>query len=296
MFHGKCVLARILIELPGIKDHERLRKLLQSTGSLEFWETYEYTELFQGLESANSYLRETAEVAIINAEFIAEKTTETTEGTRDLLVEIESLPNNIGSFEEFAIENPLYALLYPNVDQTNKLNTGPVVGFCAVKDTAALNVYLKDDAIRKLFPVDVKVAYTVKPYDAAGKFVQVVALQSDRNGKTSMQADVVKDAAQAFGHLSAKAEVSMTMNAEGARQWKRLTRNNIGKSVAIVLDGYVCSYPTVQSEISGGRSQITGDFTVNEAKDLANIFKSGKLPAPVRIIEEKIIDPSLVEQ
>ena len=303
---------RILVELPGIKDPERARKLLQSTAQLEFWETYEYNELFQALESANAFLRETAEAEIGEVDSVKVETTQveevveqedtTQDKTSDLLAEIEadtlaadSAANNL-SFEEFASENPLYALLYPNVDQQNQLNEGPVVGFCAVKDTAALNVYLKDDAIRKFFPVDVKFAYTVKPYDPDGKFVQLVALKSDRNGKSAMEGDVVTDAVQVFGQFASSAEVSMEMNAEGAKQWKRLTAENIKKSVAIVLDGYVYSYPTVQAEIAGGRSSITGNFTVNEAKDLANILKSGKLPAPARIIEEAIVGPSLGEE
>ena len=303
---------RILVELPGIKDPERARKLLQSTAQLEFWETYEYNELFQALESANAFLRETAEAVTVEVDSVKVETTQveevveqedtTQDKTSDLLAEIEadtlaadSAANNL-SFEEFASENPLYALLYPNVDQQNQLNEGPVVGFCAVKDTAALNVYLKDDAIRKFFPVDVKFAYTVKPYDPDGKFVQLVALKSDRNGKSAMEGDVVTDAVQVFGQFASSAEVSMEMNAEGAKQWKRLTAENIKKSVAIVLDGYVYSYPTVQAEIAGGRSSITGNFTVNEAKDLANILKSGKLPAPARIIEEAIVGPSLGEE
>ena len=303
---------RILVELPGIKDPERARKLLQSTAQLEFWETYEYNELFQALESANAFLRETAEAITVEVDSVKVETTQveevveqedtTQDKTSDLLAEIEAdtlaadcAANNL-SFEEFASENPLYALLYPNVDQQNQLNEGPVVGFCAVKDTAALNVYLKDDAIRKFFPVDVKFAYTVKPYDPDGKFVQLVALKSDRNGKSAMEGDVVTDAVQVFGQFASSAEVSMEMNAEGAKQWKRLTAENIKKSVAIVLDGYVYSYPTVQAEIAGGRSSITGNFTVNEAKDLANILKSGKLPAPARIIEEAIVGPSLGEE
>ncbi len=322
---------RILVELPGIKDPERARKLLQSTAQLEFWETYEYGELFQGLESANAYLRETAKATAIDEDVITEETTEgstdlfaeveeTTEGSTDLFTEITETTDTIddaakllaeieadslttdssvsSSFEEFAAENPLYALLYPNVNQqTSQLNTGPVVGFCAVKDTTALNAYLKDDALRKFFPVDVKFAYTVKPSDPDGKFVQLVALRiTNRDGKAAMEGDVVTDANQDFGQFASSAEVSMTMNAEGAKQWKRLTAENIGKSVAIVLDGYVYSFPTVQAEIAGGRSQITGDFSVNEAKDLANILKSGKLPAPARIIEEAIVGPSLGEE
>ena len=304
------IAGRILVELPGIKDPERARKLLQSTAQLEFWETYEYNELFQGFESANAYLRDvetanvstednTEEVAIIE-EVKAEKIEEENSLLADVL-EGDSLVSdsaNVGlSFEEFAAENPLYAVLYPNVNQqTGQLNPGPVVGVCAVKDTAAVNTYLSDNAVKKFFPIDVKFAYTVKPYDPDGKFVQLVALKSDRGGKSAMEGDAVTDANEAFGQYSSTAEVSMQMNAEGAKQWKRLTADNIGKSVAIVLDGYVYSYPTVQAEIAGGRSSITGNFTLNEAKDLANILKSGKLPAPARIIEEAIVGPSLGEE
>ena len=306
---------RILVELPGIKDPERARKLLQSTAQLEFWETYEYAEIFDGLEKANVYLREISSESLsdevkvsaeepvenINKEVnIIEENTTDLDDPNDLLaaIEADTLDSDSTlnrSFEEFAAENPLYALLYPNVDQqTSQLNSGPVVGFCAIKDTAALNAYLMDENIKKFLPVDVKFAFTVKPYDPDGKFVQLVALKiTNREGRAAMDGDVVTDANQSFGQYASSAEVSMTMNAEGAKQWKRLTAENIGKSIAIVLDGYVYSYPTVQAEIAGGRSQITGDFSVNEAKDLANILKSGKLPAPARIIEEAIVGPSL---
>ncbi|MEC7863892.1 MAG: protein translocase subunit SecD, partial [Bacteroidota bacterium] len=301
---------RILVELPGIKEPERARKLLQSTAQLEFWETYEYTELLQAFESTNAYLRsiqarteETEEVVENKDAEIKEIVEEATEGAEestllaDMLVDDDSLFTDSASeslsFEEFAAENPLYAVLYPNVDQQNQLREGPVVGFCAVKDTAQVNAYLNDKAVIKLFPVDVVFSYTVKPHDPDGKFVQLVALKSNRGGKAAMEGDVVTDANETFGQFSSTAEVSMAMNAEGARQWKRLTADNVGKSVAIVLDGYVYSYPTVQAEIAGGRSSITGNFTLDEAKDLANILKSGKLPAPARIIEEAIVGPSL---
>ena len=305
---------RILVELPGIKDPERARKLLQSTAQLEFWETYEYSELFQSLENVNTYLRET----IVNdstdkAESLDVSQDESTEDIGDLidadLVEDDNLLADLESdslspdsaeqlsFEEFAQENPLYAVLYPNVNQQNQIQQGPVVGFCAVKDTSTLNEYLADPAVMKFFPVDVKFAYTVKPYDTEERFIQLVALRvTNRDGKAAMEGDVVTDASQAFGQYNSSAEVSMSMNQEGAKQWKRLTAENIGKSIAIVLDGFVYSYPTVQSEISGGRSSISGDFSVNEAKDLANILKSGKLPAPARIIEEAIVGPSLGEE
>ena len=303
---------RILVELPGIKDPERARKLLQSTAQLEFWETYEYRDLFQSLENANTYLREIAaandssEVVLDESETDLDIMISSDEkdeiDANDLLADLESdsLSSDSSetlSFEEFSINNPLYAVLYPNVDQQNQIQEGPVVGFCAVKDTSVLNDYLNDPAVIKFFPVDVKFSYTVKPYDSEEKFVQLVALRvTNRDGKSAMEGDVVTDASQAFGQYNSSAEVSMSMNQEGAKQWKRLTAENIGKSIAIVLDGYVYSYPTVQSEISGGRSSISGDFSVNEAKDLANILKSGKLPAPARIIEEAIVGPSLGEE
>ena len=307
---------RILVELPGIKNPERARKLLQSTAQLEFWETYEYGELFSQLEEVNTYLRDIKSEEDNSEEDINEEISDIS--TTDKIDEV-VLPDSLSeenlllaglekdtssnqdttslSFEEFASENPLYALLYPNVDQqTGQLNQGPVVGFCAIKDTAELNKYLSDQKILNFFPIDVKFAYTVKPYDVDGKFVQLVALKSARGGEAIMQGDVVTDANQQFAQFASTAEVSMSMNAEGAKQWKRLTAENIGKSVAIVLDGFVYSFPTVQAEISGGRSQITGNFTVEEAKDLANILKSGKLPAPARIIEEAIVGPSLGQE
>mgnify|MGYP001234204061 FL=1 len=303
---------RILVELPGIKDPERARKLLQSTAQLEFWETYEYSELFQSLENVNTYLRETNVVdsteILENSEDSNIETADSNEDISDLIdddnlladLETDSLSADSAdqlSFEEFAQNNPLYAVLYPNVNQQNQIQPGPVVGFCAVKDTSELNNYLNDPAVMKFFPVDVKFAYTVKPYDTEERFIQLVALRvTNRDGKAAMDGDVVTDASQAFGQYNSSAEVSMSMNQEGAKQWKRLTAENIGKSIAIVLDGFVYSYPTVQSEISGGRSSISGDFSVNEAKDLANILKSGKLPAPARIIEEAIVGPSLGEE
>ena len=305
---------RILVELPGIKNPDRARKLLQSTAQLEFWETYEYSEIFSALEQSNTYLRDMITLnesmlddvveskSIDDNVDLSDEISLSNDSSNNLLSVLEEDSSRLDStgqlsFEDFANENPLYALLYPNVNQqSGQLNTGPVLGFCAIKDTAKLNDYLRDDAIKKFFPIDIKFAYTVKAYDADGKYIQLIGLKSDRNGKSAMEGEVVTDANQSFGQFANSAEVSMTMNAEGAKKWKRLTAENIGKSVAIVLDNYVYSFPTVQSEISGGRSQITGNFTVNEAKDLANILKSGKLPAPARIIEEAIVGPSLGEE
>ena len=295
---------RILVELPGVKDPDRVRKLLQGTAQLEFWETYEYSDLLEAITSANEFLKE--EEALKNDEDV--EVSEVLAATEEVEIEENSLIDQLAAdsaltdtsaltFEQFAAENPLYAVLIPSLDQNNQPLQGPVCGFSAIKDTSKVNDYLAMSEILDFFPRDVKFVWTVKPYDAEGKFVQLVALRGDsRSKKAAMEGDVITDARQDFGQFNGSPEVSMTMNAEGARAWKRLTAENIGKSIAIVLDDYVYSFPTVQAEIAGGRSQITGNFTINEASDLANILKSGKLPAPARIIEEAIVGPSLGQE
>lgn len=302
---------RILVELPGVKNPERVRKLLQGTAQLEFWETYENSQLIGFIDQVNTYLRSTVEsndedtltnevetqldndsISIEEDDFITDLATSTSDIDSELVTDSASL-----SAEQFSRENPLYAVLFPNLNESNQPNSGPVCGIASIKDTSTVNDYLNLQEVKNILPRDVKFAWTVKPYDPEGRFVQLVALKiTSRDGKAAMEGDVVTDARTDFGQFNGVPEVSMAMNAEGARQWKRLTSDNIGKSVAIVLDDYVYSFPTVQSEISGGRSQITGNFTINEANDLSNILKSGKLPAPARIIEEAIVGPSLGQE
>ena len=295
---------RILVELPGIKNPERARKLLQSTAKLEFWETYEARELFSDIQKVNEYLRETNEA--INEEDLitgtSDKKDDVSDDFEDDLFDFEGdtlESDTTQSADQFFDENPFFALMFPNVDQqTGNVREGPALGSCNVKDTAELNSLLNDEKIKSFFPSDVKFAYEVKPFDDEGRFVQLIALRSisKSSSEAAMEGEVVTDASQTFAEFGNNADVSMSMNKEGARKWKKLTGDNIGKSVAIVLDNYVYSFPTVQAQISGGRSSITGNFTVNEAKDLANILKSGKLPAPARIIEEAIVGPSLGEE
>lgn len=295
---------RILVELPGVKDPDRVRKLLQGTAQLEFWETYEYSDLLGAITSANEFLKEEESLKKNENVEVSEvlATTEEVDTKENSLIDQLAADSALTdtsqlTFEQFAAENPLYAVLIPSLDQNNQPLQGPVCGFSAIKDTSKVNDYLSMSEILDFFPRDVKFVWTVKPYDAEGKFVQLIALRGDsRSKKAAMEGDVITDARQDFGQFNGSPEVSMTMNAEGARAWKRLTGENIGKSVAIVLDDYVYSFPTVQAEIAGGRSQITGNFTINEASDLANILKSGKLPAPARIIEEAIVGPSLGQE
>ena len=295
---------RILVELPGVKDPERVRKLLQGTAQLEFWETYENTEVIGLIDQINTFLKSTVEeveeVATKNTELTEEADDSSEDMISDLSIDELSEGSEVTSdstalsAEQFSRENPLYAVLYPNISQTNQPNGGPVCGISDIKDTAKVNEFLRMEEVKNILPRDIKFSWTVKPYDPEGKFVQLVALRvTSRDGNSAMEGDVVTDARTDFGQFNGVPEVSMTMSAEGSRQWKRLTADNIGKSIAIVLDDYVYSFPTVQAEISGGRSQITGNFTINEANDLSNILKSGKLPAPARIIEEAIVGPSL---
>ncbi len=290
---------RILIELPGVKDPDRVRRLLQGTAQLEFWETFENAEVLAPFSEVNAFLKSTIDND--TEEQAEEVVKDETASFSEKASSLDSLTSIIDtaalSADQFALENPFYAVLIPNINQNNQPNQGPVCGFAAVKDTAQINTYLLMPEVQDLLPRDLKLAWTVKPYDAEGNFVQLIALKvTSRDGKAAMAGDVVTDARTQFGQFNGSPEVSMSMSAEGGRAWKRLTGENIGKSVAIVLDNYVYSFPTVQAEISGGRSQITGNFTINEADDLANILKSGKLPAPARIIEEAIVGPSLGQE
>lgn len=293
---------RILIELPGIKEPERVRKLLQGSANLEFWETYEASELLPMLAQINRDFAATAPEAAEETKAEEVKPAEAPKAESD---EIADLVENINAdsaaveadqaaqLAEYKKNNPLFAILNPSVNQAGQAYRGPVIGTVHYVDTAKVNAMLNSQIAKAILPRDARFFWTVKAIDEAGSYYQLVALKAQRDGRASLEGDVITDARADFSQFSAYANVSMSMNAEGAKTWQRLTKDNIGKSVAIVLDGYVYSFPTVQNEISGGNSQITGNFTVEEAKDLANTLKSGKMPAPARIIEESVVGPSL---
>ena len=296
---------RILIELPGIKEPERVRKLLQGSANLEFWETYEASELLPMLAQIN---REFAAGAAEEAEELKEEAAKEEvkeEAPKADADELAGLVENLGTdsaaieadqaaqLAEYKKNNPLFAILNPSVNQAGQAYRGPVIGTVHYVDTAKVNAMLNSQIAKAVLPRDARFYWTVKAIDEANAYYQLVALKAQRDGRASLEGDVITDARADFSQISAYANVSMSMNAEGAKTWQRLTKDNIGKSVAIVLDGYVYSFPTVQNEIAGGNSQITGNFTVEEAKDLANTLKSGKMPAPARIIEESVVGPSL---
>ena len=295
---------RILIELPGIKDPERVRKLLQGSANLEFWETYDLVEIMPQLMQINSeFAKINASNEAAQAEAEAAPAEEVkTKASDDLASLMDNLENDslaqadadeTAAIEQYKKQNPLFAVLNPSVNQAGQAYRGPVVGTVHYTDTAKVMSILNSAIAKSILPRELRLRWTVKPIDDAETYFQLVALKAQTNGRPSLEGDVITDARADFGQTSAYANVSMSMNAEGARDWQRITRDNIGKSIAIVLDSYVYSFPTVQNEIAGGNSQITGNFTVEEAKDLANTLKSGKMPAPARIIQEDVVGPSL---
>ena len=317
---------RILVELPGIKEPERVRKLLQGTAKLEFWETYDNTEIYPMLEEANKALKltgaadTTVQAEAINTDSLAvlADTLKDATAAADTAAKSEDLVAQLGdkkeggdtaktdttgqkSFEDFARENPFFAVLTPSVGQNeqgqSELRKGPVIGMSLIKDTARVNQYLAMPQVRSKFPREFKAFWSVKPIDAEGRVLQLVAIKMpNRDFQAPLDGSAVVDARKQKGQFSDNWEIGMSMNAEGARTWKRLTGQNIGKSVAIVLDDYVYSFPVVQNEISGGNSSITGQFTLEEADDLANVLKVGKLPAPARIVEDTVVGPTLGQE
>lgn len=292
---------RILIELPGVKEPARVRKLLQGSANLEFWETYDLNEILPQLIQING------EYAQLNA---STETVETakeeakpaqTDANDDIAALVDSLQEDSAAleadqekrFEEYKKQNPLFAILNPSVNQQGQAYRGPVVGTVHYTDTAAVSAILNSQVAKQVLPRDLRLRWTVKSVDDAEQYYQLIALKAQRDGRATMEGDVITDARADFSQTSSYANVSMSMNAEGAKAWQRVTKENIGKSIAIVLDGFVYSFPTVQNEIAGGNSQITGNFTVEEAKDLANTLNSGKMPAPARIIQEDVVGPTL---
>ena len=296
---------RILIELPGIKEPERVRKLLQGSANLEFWETYDFSELLpQFAQINNEYAKmqaateeaEEVEKEEVKAEVAEEKAAADIAALVDAAAvdsAAEASEEQAAAVENYKKNNPLFFILNPSINQAGQAYRGPVVGTVHYTDTARVNAMLNSPIAKQVLPRDLRLYWTVKAIDDAGSLYQLVALKAQRDGRASLEGDVITDARADFSQLSAYANVSMSMNAEGAKAWQRITKDNIGKSIAIVLDGFVYSFPTVQNEIAGGNSQITGNFTVEEAKDLANTLKSGKMPAPARIIQEDVVGPSL---
>ena len=301
---------RILVELPGVKEPERVRKLLQGSANLEFWETYKLPEIYQQLVAADNVLatilsKETSADSVAaatgNVEKIADAADSNVSEADSLLAELGQDKKDTEanqSMEEFAKQHPLFALL--QISQYNgQLSPGSTVGIAHAKDMNKISEYLNMKQVKEVLPRNLALKWGVKAIDDKEQFYELYALKvTNRDGSPALGGDVVTDANADFMQQAGRSEqmVNMVMNAEGSKAWARLTKENIGRQIAIVLDEMVYSAPNVNDEITGGRSQITGHFTPEEAKDLANVLKSGKMAASVQIVQEDVVGPSLGQE
>lgn len=297
---------RILIELPGVKDQERVRNLLQGSAKLEFWETYDNAEIFALLQNVNSILASTNKSAdTISVQSGVQDTAKSklaALGKKDTSGKVDSAAALNKVQAEQAKLNPLFSVLNPATFQGENgqpnLRPGPVVGYAALKDTARVNAYLSSPQVKSVIPSNIKLFWGVKPISPDTKVFELYALKaSNLAGGPALEGDVISDARSDYDQRG-NAEVVMIMNTEGARAWRTLTANasadpNNKKSVAIVLDNLVYSAPTVQGEIPNGVSSISGSFKIEDTQDLANVLKAGRLPAPARIVSEYVVGPSL---
>ncbi len=293
--------SRILVELPGVKEPERVRNLLQGTASLEFWTTYENSEVFRYLQEVNSIVKDyegQKEGAEADSAPVVAETAPAAEGTAsdDLVAELAQQEDSLSADElNYAKNNPFFYALNPSM-YNGQLMPGPVIGISHYRDTAKINTWLSLPQVKAALPADLVPMWTVKASSQypGGNYFELVAIKvNTRDGKAPLDGGVVSDARLSYNNMGGQPQVDMAMNAEGAQTWARLTADNIGKCIAIVLDGMVYSFPRVNAEITGGRSVIEGNFTIEEATDLANVLNSGKLPAPATIVQEQVVGPSL---
>ena len=301
-------MGRIMVELPGIKEPERVRKLLQGSANLEFWETYDSKDIVPYFSTIDNTIRLVAEgkgTTVAATDTTAKDTTAVAVAkvsAKDSLEAVlkggkaqkeEKGKANSAQLASAKKEHPLLSIFQPNTN-----GYGCIVGYANYRDTAAINKYFAMKQVQDQLPKDLRLKWGVKAADGDKKAqtFELYAIKStERNGRAPLEGDVVTDAKDTYDQFG-KPAVSMSMNSEGSRRWALMTKQNIGKAIAIVLDGYVYSAPNVNSEITGGNSEITGHFTPEESKDLANVLKSGKMPAPAHIVQEDIIGPSLGQE
>ena len=288
-------MGRIMVELPGIKEPERVRKLLQGSANLEFWETFDSKEIYPYLTAVDNRLRAilATDNAATDSTAVETADAKAVSAVGSLAAALKGEPaDNAVAMEQMKKEHPLASILQLNP------NGSCVVGYADYKDTAQVNTYLAMKEVKEMLPKDLRLKWGVKgaDFDKTGRIFELYAIKSsERNGRAPLEGDVITDAKDEFDNFG-KPCVSMSMNTDGSRRWAVLTKNNVGKAIAIVLDGYVYSAPNVNGEITGGHSQITGHFTPEVTKDLANVLRSGKMPAPARIVQEDIVGPSLGQE
>ena len=296
---------RIMVEMPGIKEPERMRKLLQGSANLEFWETYNAEEIIPYLQQLDQRLASgEQETASKKDTAAAEQKAEEAAPAKKQAAPKFKLNNgkkadNIKATPESELEqakkqHPLLAFL-----QTTGSGSLSLVGYASARDTAAINKAIYGQVAKQVLPTDLRLMWSAKPTDniQAKNIYELHALKvTTTNGRAPLEGDVITDASDQFNHVSGAPEVSMSMNSEGARRWSELTKANIGKAIAIVLDGVVYTSPRILSQIDGGQSSITGNFTIEDTKDLANTLKSGRMPAPAHIVQEEVVGPTLGAQ
>ena len=295
---------RIMVEMPGINEPERVRKLLQGSANLEFWETYNSDEIIPYLsqlnqreanhrsgakeEVADSAANDTAAVAA------AEKAEAKAEAKAAFKTKKDAKADDAAAAAEAKKQNPLFSIFQPSGNGALSL-----VGYASARDTAEVNKIIYSALAKQILPADCRLLWSAKPADGiqAKNIYELHAIKvTTTNGRAPIEGDVVTDAKDQFNNLTGSPEVSMTMNSDGARRWAALTKANVGKAIAIVLDGTVYSAPRVNGEISGGQSSISGNFTIEDTKDLANTLKSGRMPAPAHIVQEEVVGPTLGAQ
>ena len=295
---------RIMVEMPGINEPERVRKLLQGSANLEFWETYNSDEIIPYLsqlnqreanhrsgakeEVADSAANDTATVAA------AEKAEAKAQAKAAFKTKKNAKADDAAAMAESKKQNPLFSIFQPSGNGALSL-----VGYASARDTAEVNKIIYSALAKQILPADCRLLWSAKPADGiqAKNIYELHAIKvTTTNGRAPIEGDVVIDAKDQFNNLTGSPEVSMTMNSDGARRWAALTKANVGKAIAIVLDGTVYSAPRVNGEISGGQSSISGNFTIEDTKDLANTLKSGRMPAPAHIVQEEVVGPTLGAQ
>ena len=294
---------RIMVEMPGISEPERMRKLLQGSANLEFWETYNAQEIIPYLVQLDSQLANGGE-GETKADTTAAAKADTTAAVKEapkskFQIKKDTKKADVNATPEAQLaaakkQHPLLAML-----QTTNGNSLALVGYASVRDTAAINKLIYSKLAKQVLPSDVKLLWGAKPADGLSvkNIFELYALKvTTTTGRAPLEGDVITDAKDQFDQVTGQPQVSMSMNTDGARRWAALTKANIDKAIAIVLDGVVYSAPRVNGEITGGQSSITGSFTIEDTKDLANTLKSGRMPAPARIVQEEVVGPTLGAQ
>lgn len=294
---------RIMVEMPGIREPERMRKLLQGSANLEFWETYNAQEIAPYLQQLDSRLAnggsesDTAKAAKTDSTKKAVAKKPATTQAKPKFKLNNNKKNSVQTTPDAQLAEA--KKLHPLLAMLQTTNQGlSVVGYASVRDTAAINRIIYSQLAKQVLPSDLKLLWSAKPADVGAKNIfELHALKvTTTNGRAPLEGDVVTDASDQFNNITGQPEVSMTMNSDGARRWAELTKANVGKAIAIVLDGVVYSAPRVNGEIDGGQSSISGNFTIEDTKDLANTLKSGRMPAPAHIVQEEVVGPTLGAQ